>query len=116
MSSESFVYFIYVIAYFYSAQFFTQYILVLLTVCTAVLTQLIEVRVAAISSWYRADQTGLQKCCPLVHQASLTAHIILIGEKIAKINLRGYFIYICQQSSWNCCWILPCTAVRFWSR
>lgn len=44
------------------------------------LTQLVEVRVAAVGSWHRADQTGLEECGPLVDQTPLAAHVILTGN------------------------------------
>lgn len=59
-----------------------------LRLCCSELTQLIEVCVTAIGSWHRADQTGLEKCCPLVHQTSLASHIILIQKQL-RANLKG---------------------------
>lgn len=56
------------------------------------LTQLVKVCVTAIGSWYGADQTGLEECCPLVHQTSLTTHVILIQDKTVKSLLTGYYI------------------------
>lgn len=52
------------------------------------LTQLVKVRVAAVGSWYRADQTGLEECRPLVHQTSLPAHVILIQHRIQDITFK----------------------------
>lgn len=50
------------------------------------LTQLVEVRVAAVGSWHRADQTGLEERGPLVHQTSLAAHVILIRNHTAECH------------------------------
>lgn len=56
------------------------------------LTQLIEICVTAISSWYRADQTGLEECRPLVHQTPLTPHVILSQNK--TIHLMRHWIQV----------------------
>ena len=56
------------------------------------LTQLVEVSVTAVGSWYRADQTGLEECRPLVDQTSLTAHVILVRDKTVESKLTGYYI------------------------
>lgn len=50
------------------------------------LTKLIKVRIAAIGSWDWADQSSLEECCPLVHQTSLTTHVILIQDKTVESN------------------------------
>lgn len=52
------------------------------------LTQLVKVCVTAVGSWHGADQTGLEECRPLVHQTSLTAHVILIPNKIVELFNR----------------------------
>lgn len=59
------------------------------------LTQLVEVRVAAVGSWHRADQTGLEECGPLVHQTSLAAHVILIQNDTAACHLTGKMRRMC---------------------
>lgn len=41
------------------------------------LTELVEVRVDAVRSGYRADQPGLDERAPFVHQNSLASDIIL---------------------------------------
>lgn len=41
------------------------------------LTQLIEVCVDAVGSWYRADQPGFDEGAPFVHQHSLASNIVL---------------------------------------
>lgn len=56
------------------------------------LTQLVKVRVAAVGSWYRADQTGLEECRPLVHQTPLTAHVILNQDRTVKSRPAGYYV------------------------
>ena len=91
--------------------------------CTRWLTQLVEVRVAAVGSWYRADQTGLEECRPLVHQTSLTAHVILIQDKtVERQNMSSFCNRICKISVgrvgrfkwWNN--VILCTAVQCGSR
>lgn len=47
------------------------------------LTQLVKVGVAAVGSWHRADQTGLEECGPLVDQTPLATHVILTGNNTA---------------------------------
>lgn len=41
------------------------------------LTQLVEVCVDTVRSWYRADQSGFDEGAPFVHKHSLAANIIL---------------------------------------
>lgn len=48
------------------------------------LTQLVKVGVAAVGPRDRADQAGLQECGPLVHQASLAAHVVLIQKRKSR--------------------------------
>lgn len=48
--------------------------------CRGGLTQLVEVCVATVGSWHRADQTGLEECGPFVDQTPLAAHVILMGN------------------------------------
>lgn len=62
------------------------------------LTQLVEVRVAAVGSWHRADQTGLEECGPLVDQTPLAAHVILMGNKTRL--LFHHLIRLYEQQPW----------------
>ena len=60
----------------------------------SILTQLVEVCVTAIRSWYRANQTGLEECCPLVNQTSLTAHVILNQDvTVIQQEIRLQFVF-----------------------
>lgn len=58
------------------------------------LTQLVEVCVDAVRSWYRADQSGFDEGAPLAHQHSLATDIILAektGHTIYKTQLHIHF-------------------------
>lgn len=55
-----------------------------------IVTQLIKIRVDSIHSWYRANQPRFKECAPLVHQYSLSSHVILGKTKRTNEYLKGH--------------------------